>query len=70
MPTKMALVSFNKCRPEECNEGNCLAVPVCPHKLIKQEAPGEVPMFYTSGCNGCGDCVRACPRKAIKIVGI
>ncbi|MBU2608479.1 MAG: 4Fe-4S binding protein [Chloroflexi bacterium] len=27
-------------------------------------------MFYTSGCNGCGDCVRACPRKAIKIIGI
>jgi len=70
MPTKSAIVSYDQCCPEECNEGICPAVAVCPRKLIKQEEPYDVPIFYTSGCTGCGDCVRACPRKAIQVIGI
>jgi len=44
------------------------AVLVCSHKLLKQETPYEIPMMNPSVCQGCGDCVRACPLKAIKIV--
>ena len=68
MPGKMALVDYNKCYPEKCDRGVCAAVLVCPHKLLKQEAPYEIPMPDPSLCRGCGDCVRACPLKAIQIV--
>jgi translation initiation factor RLI1 len=68
MPGKMALVNYNKCRPEKCDSGTCAAALACSHKLLKQEAPYEIPMTDPSVCQGCGDCVRACPLKAIKIV--
>jgi translation initiation factor RLI1 len=68
MPSKMALVDYKKCHPEKCDSGVCAAVLACSHKLLKQEAPYEIPMMDPSVCQGCGDCVRACPMKAIKIV--
>ena len=33
----------------------------------KQEKPGEIPLFSPGSCTGCGDCVRACPQKAVQI---
>jgi translation initiation factor RLI1 len=68
MPDKIAIVDFSKCRPEKCEGGICLASLACPHKLIKQEEPYEIPMFHPSTCQGCSDCVKACPLKAIRIV--
>ena len=68
MPSKMALVDYKKCHPEKCDSGVCAAVLACSHKLLKQEAPYEIPMMDPSVCQGCGDCVRACPLKAIEIV--
>ncbi|KPK24177.1 MAG: hypothetical protein AMJ70_02535 [Dehalococcoidia bacterium SG8_51_3] len=70
MPNKMALVVFDKCQPEKCQKGNCLALAACPHKLIKQEAPYHKPMFHPSICQGCGDCARACPLKAVQVMRI
>jgi translation initiation factor RLI1 len=64
---KMVLVDPYRCLPEKCNSGSCAAVPACSHKLLKQEAPYEIPMTYSSLCQGCGDCVRACPMEAIQI---
>ncbi|MFC1902811.1 4Fe-4S binding protein [Chloroflexota bacterium] len=68
MPNKIALLDFSKCHPEKCDKGICAAVQACSHKLIKQEAPNEIPMFHPSTCQGCSDCARACPQKAIKVV--
>jgi translation initiation factor RLI1 len=68
MPNKVALVHYDKCDPERCDGGICVAALACPHKLIKQEAPLQIPMPHPSLCQGCGDCVRACPLKAIQIV--
>jgi len=68
MPTKMALVQYNRCDPEKCDGGICAAALACPHKLLKQEAPYQIPMPDPSICRACGDCVRACPLKAIQIV--
>ena len=62
---KMALVDYGRCKPEQCV--TCAAAAVCPHKLIKQEAGSETPMTDPSLCRGCGDCVRACPLKAVAI---
>lgn len=70
MPEKMALVDFPKCHPEHCTDGICLAAEACPRKLIEQEQPGEIPMTNPSLCRACGDCIRACPMKAIRIVTI
>jgi translation initiation factor RLI1 len=68
MPGKMALVVFDKCQPEKCQQGDCLAVEACPHHLIKQEGPNSKPMFHPSTCQGCGDCARVCPLKAVQII--
>ena len=68
MPGKAALVNYNKCHPEKCDGGIFAAVLACSHKLLKQEAPYDIPMPDPSICQGCGDCVRACPLKAIEIV--
>jgi translation initiation factor RLI1 len=67
VPEKTALVQFDKCEPCKCKDGVCAAMLVCNHKLIKQERPGEIPMFSPSSCTGCGDCARACPQKAVQI---
>ena len=67
MPGKMALIQFDKCRPEMCESGFCSAADACPRKLLKQEAPYEIPMTDPSLCRGCGDCARACPAGAIMI---
>jgi len=68
MPSKMALVDYKKCHPEKCDSGVCAAVQAYSQKLLKQEAPYEIPMMDPSDCRGCGDCVRACPMKAIEII--
>jgi translation initiation factor RLI1 len=67
MPGKIALVDYNKCRPEKCDSGVCKAAQACRYKLLKQESPSEIPMTDPFICRGCGDCVRACPLKAIEI---
>ena len=65
MPSKMALVDFNKCHPDKCDSGICKAVEACPRKLLVQEAAYEVPMTNPFLCRGCADCIRACPQDAI-----
>jgi translation initiation factor RLI1 len=67
MPGKIALVQFDKCYPLVCPEKTCAAMLACPRKLIKQECPGEIPMFSPNSCTGCGECVRACPQNAVRI---
>lgn len=65
---KMMLLDFEKCRPDMCRDGVCAAVLVCPLKLLRQESPYTVPLPEPSACRACGDCARACPQKAIRIV--
>jgi translation initiation factor RLI1 len=68
MSKKVALVDFRRCHPESCDHGVCVAVPACPSKLLKQEEPYSPPMTEPFACRACGECTRACPRQAIKIV--
>jgi translation initiation factor RLI1 len=70
MPGKMALVDYNKCHPDRCDRGLCAAALACPRKLMQQEASYEIPMTDPSLCRGCGDCVRACPLKAVQVVTV
>ena len=68
MPGKMAIVDFNKCCPGQCDSGVCAAALACTRQLLVQDVPYEAPMTNPALCRACGDCVRACPLKAIQIV--
>jgi translation initiation factor RLI1 len=68
MAGKLALVNYRKCDPERCEGGICAAALACSRKLLRQEAPYEVPMTDPFTCRGCGDCVLACPLNAIEVV--
>ena len=71
MPAKIALVAFDQCHPDQCdNQGICPAVAACPRHLIRQEDPYDPPMMNPSICQGCRDCARACPLGAISITEI
>lgn len=70
MPGKVAVILYERCHPEQCDSGKCKAAMACTRKLLKQEAPNEPPMAHPSLCRACGDCVRACPNAAIKIVSM
>ena len=70
MARKMALVDYNKCHPEECDNGVCAAAQACTLNLLQQDAPYEMPMADPFSCRACGDCVRTCPLKAIKLTGV
>jgi translation initiation factor RLI1 len=70
MPGNRAAINYEKCRPKQCPGGICTAALACSRKLIKQEAPDEEPMIDPLLCMGCGDCLKACPLEAIKIVNI
>jgi len=68
MPKRMAVIDYADCQPGICEKGICQAVLVCPRKLLKQEDPFEMPDSYPNMCLGCGVCVQACPKKAVKMV--
>jgi translation initiation factor RLI1 len=67
MPSKVALVLYDKCHPELCPGGVCQAASACRKRVLRQEKPGQVPVPSPSVCASCSDCVRACPSGAIKI---
>lgn len=68
MGRKMALLDFSACNPDTCSEGKCAAAAACPSKLLKQEKAYETPIPEPFACRACGECVRACPNKAVSIV--
>ena len=45
MPSKIAIVNYNKCDPTKCKDGICQAIIACPKKVIKQEEPYEAPFI-------------------------
>jgi len=68
MPKQMAAVDYSRCQPERCDKGVCLAVLACPHKILKQEAPYEMPDPNPTMCVGCGLCAQACPLQAVRLM--
>jgi translation initiation factor RLI1 len=67
MTRKIALVDYNRCRPEACDNGICATAQACKLKLLHQDAPYTAPLPDPFSCRTCGDCVRACPLKAIQL---
>jgi NAD-dependent dihydropyrimidine dehydrogenase PreA subunit len=68
MAGKRALVDYRRCDPDRCEGGVCAAALACTKKLLYQEEPYDPPMTDPSTCKGCADCIRTCPRGAIRVV--
>ena len=62
------MVDYGKCQPENCEEGICLAMSVCPKGVLSQEVPHEMPDLNPDVCVGCGICAQACPFQAIQVM--
>jgi len=65
-----AMIDYNTCSPGKCDPENgiCAAVDACSHKVIKQmDGPFEQPMIFHHLCQGCWECMEACPFDAIYI---
>jgi ferredoxin len=52
--------------PEKCTRcPKCYASRVCPIKAIFKISDDEPSVVDMATCHGCGDCVDACPAKAV-----
>ncbi|MDP6577241.1 MAG: hypothetical protein QF594_05435 [Dehalococcoidales bacterium] len=70
IPNKITMVVFDKCQRGNYPVGTCAAVSICPHRLIKQETHGEIPMFHPTAYRGYGNYAWTYPLKTIAIIGV
>lgn len=69
MPKKVAMVDYQKCHPEKCDHGVCVAALECEYENLIQERYYEVPEIDPAKwCHGCAKCAKACPLKAIRML--
>jgi translation initiation factor RLI1 len=69
MVKKVAVVDYQRCLPERCDSGICVAALECEHGSLVQGSPYEVPEINPSKwCRGCAKCARACPLEAITML--
>ncbi|MHA1195629.1 MAG: NADH-quinone oxidoreductase subunit I [Promethearchaeota archaeon] len=40
------------------------------NRKLPKKKPKQFPWFMPFACEGCGDCVKACPNNCIKLMGL
>ena len=65
MPKHKAYVNYNRCDPELCPDGICVAAKECELGILYQNTPYEQPETTSAPCKGCFKCLLVCPTKAI-----
>jgi len=63
---KVAAVDFKRCGGAHCTK--CLAARACERRLILKIDFDEPAVIDQALCSGCGDCLAACPHKAITLI--
>ena len=48
MPGKSVIINYNLCDFKECRDGICRAKSICEKKVLKQEAPFELPFVWAA----------------------
>jgi heterodisulfide reductase subunit A-like polyferredoxin len=67
MAKPTVLVDYRECDVEGCAQGICLAAQECSYRILRQDAPFEMPDVYPALCRGCGLCTLACPVGAVRV---
>lgn len=52
-----------------CQCGVAKCIPACSRGALTRGADGRVVLVDATRCDGCGDCLAACPYQAIEVVG-
>lgn len=69
MAKKVAHVDYQRCHPESCDHGECLAALECEYGYLAAEGAYEAPEVNpVRWCHGCAKCASACPMKAIRML--
>lgn len=70
--TRIAIINSDKCKPTKCKQ-ECKKI--CPvvqmgKQCIEVTPTSKLVFIAENLCNGCGQCVKRCPYKAITIVNV
>ncbi|MCS6907316.1 MAG: 4Fe-4S binding protein [Anaerolineales bacterium] len=68
MPKTAVILDYQRCDPDQCEQGICRAAMLCKRKVINQEQPFEPPQLDPALCLGCAICITACPTKALGVL--
>eukprot|EP00668_Euglena_longa_P011466 GGOE01013870.1.p1 GENE.GGOE01013870.1~~GGOE01013870.1.p1 ORF type:complete len:668 (-),score=176.65 GGOE01013870.1:239-2212(-) len=70
--TRIAIVSFDKCKPKRCRQECKKSCPVVRGGAlcIEVEQTSKIAVISEELCIGCGICVKKCPFEAIQIINL
>ncbi|RCK72696.1 MAG: hypothetical protein ANABAC_1230 [Anaerolineae bacterium] len=68
MPKRAVFLNYQRCEPQNCEQGVCRAALLCKRHVLQQPQPYEAPELNAEMCLGCALCTTACPSKAVQVL--
>ncbi|GBF34221.1 hypothetical protein DCCM_3333 [Desulfocucumis palustris] len=65
---QLVVVNKDKCLPDKCENGECIATYSCTWKVLEQKNHYELPSINLQKCLGCARCTFICPLGALEII--